>query len=184
MAENIGKIAQIIGPVVDVSFDTVLPAIYNALKINNPKTGTTVTAEVAQHLGNNLVRAVSLAPTDGMTRGMPVVDTGAPIMIPVGRPTLGRVLDLLGNPVDPYGPCVGEDYYPIHRQPPRLEDQDLSLDQPQQGRRNASCFSGPGRRLNHQRPMLRKLRRDRRQQRVDRQIHSTTARIVCGALPS
>jgi F-type H+-transporting ATPase subunit beta len=124
MAENIGKIAQIIGPVVDVAFDTTLPAIYNALKITNPKTGQVITAEVAQHLGNNLVRSIAMAPTDGLTRGTPVKDTGAAILVPVGRPTLGRIMDLLGNPVDPLGPIAGEDHYPIHRQPPKLEDQE------------------------------------------------------------
>src|SRR5262245_35211145 len=121
---NTGKIAQIIGPVVDVSFETALPAIYNALKIAHPKTGAEITAEVAQHLGNNLVRSVALQPTDGLTRGTPVTDTGAPIKIPVGRATLGRVMDLLGRPVDPLGPIKADDYYPIHRQPPRLEDQE------------------------------------------------------------
>jgi F-type H+-transporting ATPase subunit beta len=124
MAENIGRIAQIIGPVVDVAFDAQLPAIYNALRITNAKTGQTITAEVAQHLGNNLVRSVALQPTDGLTRGTPVVDTGAAIMIPVGRATLGRVMDLLGQPVDPLGPVAGDDHYPIHRPPPKLEEQE------------------------------------------------------------
>src|SRR5262245_22499205 len=124
MADNMGKVAQVIGPVVDVAFETKLPPIYSALKINDAGKGIDVTCEVAQHLGNNLVRTVALAPTDGLVRGMPVQDTGAPIKVPVGKPTLGRVMDLLGNPVDGGPPVVGEDYYPIHRSPPPLSDQE------------------------------------------------------------
>ena len=124
MPENIGRVAQVIGPVVDVVFDEMLPAIYTALTIKDAARGINVTAEVASHLGNNMVRTVALSPTEGLVRGMPVNDTGAPIKVPVGRPTLGRVMDLLGNPVDGGPPVVGEDYYPIHRSPPSLEDQE------------------------------------------------------------
>jgi F-type H+-transporting ATPase subunit beta len=124
MSQNTGKIAQIIGPVVDVSFETVLPAIYTALKITDPARSIDITCEVASHLGNNLVRSVALSPTEGLVRGMPVLDTGAPIMVPVGRPTLGRVMDLLGNPVDGGPPVKGDDYYPIHRPAPPLMDQE------------------------------------------------------------
>ncbi len=124
MAENIGKIAQVIGPVVDVSFEKDLPAIYNALKIDDEKRGMHLTCEVAQHLGNNMVRTIALNPTEGLVRGMPVRDTGAPIMIPVGKGTLGRVMDLLGNPVDDGGPIQADEFYPIHRPSPKLEDQD------------------------------------------------------------
>ncbi|MBI2901432.1 MAG: F0F1 ATP synthase subunit beta, partial [Planctomycetes bacterium] len=124
MPDNIGRIAQIIGPVVDVAFDTTLPPIYTALKIQDARQNRTITAEVAQHLGNNLVRSIALAPTEGLVRGMPVVDTGSPIKIPVGRPTLGRVMDLLGNPVDDGGEVKGDDYFPIHRNSPPLSEQE------------------------------------------------------------
>ncbi len=124
MATNTGKVTQVIGPVVDVSFEEKLPPIYTALKINDAARKIDITCEVASHLGNNTVRSVALAPTEGLVRGMPVVDTGAPIMIPVGRPTLGRVMDLLGNPVDGGGEIKGEDYYPIHRAPPPLSEQE------------------------------------------------------------
>jgi F-type H+-transporting ATPase subunit beta len=124
MADNMGKVAQVIGPVVDVSFESKLPPIYSALTINDAAKGISLTCEVAQHLGNGLVRTVALAPTDGLIRGMPVKDTGAPIKVPVGKSTLGRVMDLLGNPVDDGGPVKGEDYFPIHRAAPKLEEQD------------------------------------------------------------
>jgi F-type H+-transporting ATPase subunit beta len=124
MAENIGRIAQVIGPVVDVVFDGALPAIYNALTIDDDARNLHLTCEVASHLGNNLVRSVALKPTEGLVRGMPVVDTGSPIMIPVGRGTLGRVMDLLGNPIDECGPIVADDHFPIHRASPRLDEQE------------------------------------------------------------
>jgi F-type H+-transporting ATPase subunit beta len=121
---NLGRIAQVIGPVVDVTFEEKLPPIYTALKIEDSARGIDLTCEVAQHLGNNTVRSVALAPTEGLVRGMSVVDTGAPIKVPVGRPTLGRVMDLLGNPVDDGGPVRGEDSYPIHREAPPLQEQE------------------------------------------------------------
>ena len=97
---NMGKISQVIGPVVDVTFETTLPPIYSALKINDDARKIHITCEVASHMGNNTVRSVALNPTEGLVRGMAVEDTGAPIMVPVGKATLGRVMDLLGNPVD------------------------------------------------------------------------------------
>jgi len=121
---NMGKVAQVIGPVVDVSFETTLPPIYSALTIKDPARSINITAEVASHLGNNMVRTVALSPTEGLVRGMPVEDTGGPIKVPVGRSTLGRVMDLLGNPVDGGPPIVGEDYYPIHRSAPPLSEQE------------------------------------------------------------
>jgi F-type H+-transporting ATPase subunit beta len=124
MSQNVGKIAQVIGPVVDVSFETALPPIYSALKIKDPARSIDITCEVASHLGNSLVRSVALSPTEGLVRGMPVEDTGAPIKIPVGRSTLGRVMDLLGNPVDGGPEVKGEDYYPIHRPAPPLSEQE------------------------------------------------------------
>ena len=124
MNQNVGKVAQIIGPVVDVSFESALPPIYSALKIRDAARNINITCEVASHLGNNMVRSVALNPTEGLVRGMTVEDTGGPIMIPVGRSTLGRVMDLLGNPVDGGPEVKGEDYYPIHRSPPPLVDQE------------------------------------------------------------
>src|SRR5688572_15201032 len=121
---NMGKISQVIGPVVDVTFETSLPPIYSALKIKDAARKIDITCEVASHLGNNTVRSVSMHATEGLVRGMAVEDTGAPIKVPVGKATLGRVMDLLGNPVDG-GPTVTPDeYYPIHRSPPPLVDQE------------------------------------------------------------
>ncbi len=121
---NMGKIAQIIGPVIDVSFEGSLPPIYTALTIQDTLRGGLLTSEVAQHLGNNLVRSIALGPTEGFVRGTPVTDTGAPISIPVGRSCLGRVMDLLGKDVDGLGEVKGEDRYEIHRPAPKLEDQE------------------------------------------------------------
>src|SRR5436189_3203023 len=127
--QQVGRIVQIIGPVVDVEFEAGhLPAIYNALHITAPaKEGSDsidVVAEVEQHLGENRVRAVAMKPTDGMTRGMQVIDTGAPISVPVGPETLGRVLNVLGEPVDfPDRPVNSKERWPIHRHAPTLEQQ-------------------------------------------------------------
>src|SRR5262249_8809391 len=103
--QQVGKIVQVIGPVIDVEFEAGhLPEIYNALRISSDGSGGTtaldVIAEVEQHLGENRVRAVAMKPTDGMRRGMSAVDLGAPISVPVGPETLGRVLNVLGEPVD------------------------------------------------------------------------------------
>ncbi len=124
MPENVGRVAQVIGPVVDVVFDAGLPPIYNALKIRDSARRIDLTCEVAQHLGNNMARSVALAPTEGLMRGMPVIDTGGPIKVPVGRATLGRVMDLLGNPIDGLGEVAAGEYYPIHRRAPPLTDQE------------------------------------------------------------
>ncbi|MBK5255568.1 MAG: F0F1 ATP synthase subunit beta, partial [Vicinamibacteria bacterium] len=99
-SENIGRVIQVIGPVVDIEFPNGVPAIYNAVNIEagNMK----VVVEVEQHIGENRVRCVSMQPTDGMVRGMPAKDTGAAIMVPVGPATLGRVLNVLGEPVDEF----------------------------------------------------------------------------------
>ncbi|MCC6740961.1 MAG: F0F1 ATP synthase subunit beta [Planctomycetia bacterium] len=126
MAENIGKVTQVIGPVVDVSFESTLPAIYNAMLINDPARGINLTLEVASHLGNNTVRSVAMTTTDGLVRGMPVTDTGAPIKLPVGRPTLGRLVDLLGKPLDHHGEIKTDKYYPIHRPAPELTNQEVT----------------------------------------------------------
>ncbi|MBI2931687.1 MAG: F0F1 ATP synthase subunit beta [Planctomycetes bacterium] len=124
MVEKFGKVAQVIGPVVDVSFEEGLPPIYTALKIEDASRGIGLTSEVTHHLGNNLVRSVALAPTDGLVRGMLVRDTGAPITIPVGRPCLGRVMDLLGQTVDDLGAVQSDKAFPIHRPAPKLEEQE------------------------------------------------------------
>jgi F-type H+-transporting ATPase subunit beta len=127
MAQNIGKIVQVIGPVVDVEFDPEsLPEIYTALEIKDDGEGKTplrVIAEVQQHIGRNQVRAVAMSSTDGMVRGMDAVDTGGPITIPVGEPALGRILNVLGEPVDE-GAAIprGAERWPIHREPPKFVD--------------------------------------------------------------
>ena len=133
MAQNIGKIVQVIGPVVDVEFEAgQLPEIYNAIRIvseNPEKTGAIdVICEVEQHLGENRVRAVAMKPTDGMQRGMKVTDLGHPIEVPVGPGTLGRVMNVLGEPVDfPDRPVVAKEHWSIHRPPPTLEAQSTEL---------------------------------------------------------
>src|SRR6186713_912154 len=100
-----GKVLEVVGPVVDVKFPTnELPAIYNALKITDSKRGIDLTVEVAQHLGDDVARCVSMATTDGLIRGMPAVDTGVPISVPVGEEALGRMYNLLGEPIDGLGP--------------------------------------------------------------------------------
>ena len=131
--ERVGKIVQIIGPVLDVEFPGGdLPAIYSALRITRSlgdgEDPVDVIAEVEQHLGENRVRAVAMTATDGMQRGMDVVDTGAPISVPVGPKTLGRVLNVLGEPVDfPDRPVESEERWPIHRAAPPLEAQSTEL---------------------------------------------------------
>lgn len=123
---NIGYITQIIGPVVDVKFsEGKMPAIYNAVIIkgtNDAGKEVSVTCEVQQLLGDNQVRAVSMLSTDGLVRGMEVVDTGAPISVPVGKATLGRIFNVLGEPVDNRGPVNTEEKFPIHRSAPKLTE--------------------------------------------------------------
>ena len=129
-AENTGKVVQIIGPVIDVEFAGGLPAIYNALQVKSSAGGVDidVIAEVAQHLGENRVRAVAMKPTDGMQRGMEAVDLGQPISVPVGPEALGRVLNVLGEPVDfPDRPVETKERWPIHRPAPKLNDQSTEL---------------------------------------------------------
>ena len=124
---------QIIGPVVDIQFDAdKLPPIYNAIHITsdgyNIPQPLDVIAEVQRHLGEGRVRTVAMEPTEGMVRGMKAYDTGKPIVVPVGRPTLGRVMNVLGKPVDQLGPLTSDTYYPIHRPAPTLEDQSTTLE--------------------------------------------------------
>ena len=128
---NEGKLIQIIGPVVDVEFsDGDLPNILNALLITNPAINDVednLVVEVAQHLGDNVVRCIAMDVTDGLVRGMPVKNTGKPIMMPVGDPGLGRVLNVVGRPVDGLGPVEATEFYPIHRPAPSFEEQDVSV---------------------------------------------------------
>ncbi len=123
-----GKIVQVIGPVVDVEFEPgQLPAIYNALKIPVAD-GEPITCEVAQHLGESTVRTVSMQPTDGLIRGVDVEDTGQPISVPVGPEVLGRILNVIGDPVDGLGAVPSQKRYPIHRDAPSLEEQGASTE--------------------------------------------------------
>src|SRR5581483_11251905 len=119
-----GEVIQVIGPVIDVKFKGgEVPSIYNALKLDYDKENIHVTFEVAQHLGDQTIRAVAMSSTDGMRRGMTVTDTGAPISMPVGRGVLGRIMNVLGDPVDEMGEVKTEKRYPIHRQAPPLVEQ-------------------------------------------------------------
>lgn len=126
--KNEGLITQIIGPVIDVEFaQGELPEIYNALKIYK-EDGSYIVAEVQQMLGSNRVRTVAMASTDGLKRGMKVENTGEPIKIPVGKPILGRILNVIGEPVDNAGPIETNDYLPIHRQSPSLTEQNTDIE--------------------------------------------------------
>src|SRR5437016_12779257 len=129
---HVGKVVQIIGPVVDVEFgEKYLPPIYQALQITSDgfevPEPIDVIAEVQQHLGERRVRAVSMLPTDGMVRGMKATDTGGPITVPVGEGTLGRVMNVIGEPVDNLGDIPHEQRYPIHRHAPSFEEQSTEL---------------------------------------------------------
>jgi F-type H+-transporting ATPase subunit beta len=123
MAE--GKIIQIIGPTVDIQFPAgSMPAIYNAVTIQEPKSGIDLTVEVAQHIGNDRVKCIGMGSTDGLVRGMTAVDTGAPISVPVGEKTLGRLFNMLGVPIDGKEPMAPDQQrWPIHRASPTLESQ-------------------------------------------------------------
>jgi F-type H+/Na+-transporting ATPase subunit beta len=126
---NVGKVVQVIGPVVDVEFPSgALPAIYNAVRVRFDEGGKkdperALTAETAQHLGDNTVRLVALGPTEGLRRGMVAEDTGAPISVPVGKGCLGRLMDVLGEPKDHAGPIQASERLPIHRPAPSFTDQ-------------------------------------------------------------
>ncbi len=126
---NKGKIVQVIGPVVDVEFPEKLPALFNALSVEFDVPGLgkhKLTLEVQQHLGDNWVRTVAMSSTDGLKRGYEVLDTGNPISMPVGDAVLGRVFNVIGEPVDERGPVQAEKLYPIHRPAPALVDQSTS----------------------------------------------------------
>jgi F-type H+-transporting ATPase subunit beta len=130
---QVGQVVQIIGPVVDVEFsNNYLPPIYQALRITSAgfdvDTPVDVIAEVQQHLGEGRVRAVSMLPTDGMVRGMKVEDLGGPISVPVGGPTLGRVMNVVGEPVDELGDIIADTKYSIHRHAPAFDEQSTRLE--------------------------------------------------------
>ncbi len=116
-----GKITQVMGAVVDVQFEGALPAILNALTLDND--GKTLVLEVAQHLGENTVRAIAMDSTEGLVRGQGVTDTGKPISVPVGPATLGRIMNVIGEPIDERGPIGSKEVYPIHRAAPEFTDQ-------------------------------------------------------------
>jgi len=126
MSKNLGKIKQIIGPVVDVEFEGKLPPILNALHINEKN--TKIVLEVAQHLGENTVRSVAMSATDGLKRGTQVEDTGAPIQVPVGPETLGRITNVVGEPIDEIGPIKTKKTYPIHRPAPKYIEQSTNTE--------------------------------------------------------
>ncbi len=122
-----GKVVQVLGTVVDVEFPPgELPGILNALDVFFD--GHRLVLEVAQHIGNKWARCICLGATDGLSRGEEVVDTGAPISVPVGRGTLGRLFNVLGEPLDNLGEVAAEAYWPIHRTPPTFEDQETTTE--------------------------------------------------------
>ncbi|MBU6376069.1 MAG: F0F1 ATP synthase subunit beta [Bdellovibrionales bacterium] len=129
--QNMGRIKQIIGPVIDVDFENgTLPAIYQALKLTNPTINDqqwNLVIEVAQHLGESTVRCIAMDSTDGLVRGQPVLDTGAQISVPVGRETLGRILNVVGEPVDEMGPVGAKKTYQIHRHAPAFKEQSTTI---------------------------------------------------------
>ena len=116
-----GKVSQVIGAVVDVQFEGNLPPILNALEVDGMN--HRLVLEVAQHLGDSRVRTIALDSTDGLVRGQGVRDTGAPITVPVGPETLGRIMNVIGEPIDERGPINAKTSYPIHRDAPAFEDQ-------------------------------------------------------------
>ncbi len=132
MSQNIGKISQVIGAVIDVEFEPgKLPEIYHALRVTNPAIDdreNNLVLEVAQHLGENSVRTIAMDSTDGLKRGQAVVDTGKQISAPVGRKTLGRIINVIGEPVDEMGPIGNEKEYGIHREAPPFEDQSTKVE--------------------------------------------------------
>jgi F-type H+-transporting ATPase subunit beta len=120
-----GKVVQVIGAVVDVEFPREsIPKVYDALKLENHG----LTLEVQQQLGDGVVRTIAMGSSEGLQRGVQVTNTGEPISVPVGQKTLGRIMDVLGNPVDEAGPIGAETSMPIHREPPAFEDQAASTE--------------------------------------------------------
>ena len=122
MAKTKGTVIQVVGPVLDIRFaDNELPELLSAIEI--PHGDNTIVAEVAQHIGDNVVRCIAMSSTDGLQRGVEALDTGAPISVPVGEDCLGRVFNLLGQPIDEAGDVATQERWPIHRPAPSYEDQ-------------------------------------------------------------
>ncbi len=120
-----GKVAQVIGTVVDIEFPPdKLPALYNAVEI--PRDGDKIVLETQEHVGNNWVRCLALSSTDGLERGAEAIDTGAPLRVPVGRANLGRLFNVMGEPIDNLGPVEAKERWPVHRSPPSFEDQETT----------------------------------------------------------
>ena len=120
-----GKVVQVIGSVVDIAFPpNELPKLFNAVEINQD--GTRIVLEVQSHIGNNWARCLSLMTTDGLTRGAVAVDSGDAIKVPVGTASLGRIFNVLGEPLDDIGEVKADEYWPIHRLPPKFEDQETT----------------------------------------------------------
>ena len=123
MAKHIGTVTQVIGPVLDIRFaDNQLPALLNAIEV--PLNGGKIIAEVAQHIGDNVVRCIAMSSTDGLQRGVQAIDTGAPISVPVGESCLGRVFNLLGDPIDNGPAPEAQEHWPIHRSAPAFDEQE------------------------------------------------------------
>ena len=121
MSKNNGKVTQVIGAVVDVQFEGALPEIMTALEVNN--SGTRLVLEVAQHLGENSVRTIAMDSTEGLKRGDVVSNTGSPISVPVGPETLGRIINVIGEPIDQRGEVKTKEKWPIHREAPKFTEQ-------------------------------------------------------------
>src|SRR5215469_5187310 len=128
---SMGRVTQVLGPVVDVEFPSgSLPEVFTALKLSNPAISTdpeNLAIEGAQHLGENTVRCIAMDSTEGLSRGIPVKNTGGPIQVPVGKPTLGRIMNVVGQPVDERGPIRADKFLPIHRPPPPFVEQDVRV---------------------------------------------------------
>jgi len=131
MSENVGKIVQVIGAIADVEFpEGQLPSILNAIRVKDPNRSKEeeLIVEVAQQLGDNVVRCVAMDSTDGLVRGMEAMDTGQPISVPVGQPSLGRIMNVVGRPVDEMGPIESKNIWPIHREAPSFTDQNTAVE--------------------------------------------------------
>ena len=127
MAKNVGSVVQVMGPVLDIRFpEGQLPELLSAIEV--PNGDETIVAEVAQHIGDNVARCIAMSSTDGLCRGVDAVDTGAPISVPVGEGCLGRVFNLLGQPIDEAGPVVAEEKWPIHRAAPDYDEQESTTE--------------------------------------------------------
>ena len=127
MNKNVGTVIQVMGPVLDIRFeDTQLPQLLSAIEV--PNGDTTIIAEVAQHIGDNVVRCIAMSSTDGLQRGTKATDTGAPISVPVGDGCLGRVFNLLGQPIDEAGPVEAQENWPIHRPAPAYDEQESATE--------------------------------------------------------